>query len=102
MPRPKPTEPVVSVTVRMPERLRDALLAAAPEGTSISDAVRAACEASLAPTADLSGPVRRQARKAAARPPARSRPVDSGPCPHPVGLRIGGVCMPCGKNMGKS
>lgn len=75
-------------TVRIPDDLNARLKAAAAEaGVSatqfVLDAVRARLDGPPAPE-----PPRARQRATAARP--------AGSCRHPVGRRVGGICLACG------
>lgn len=109
MARPKSSEPMVTVSLRMPTALRDRL---AERGPSLSAAIVAACEAALAPPSgdDLRANARRRHALNEGNRPSTSNPASRatkrgavvveaqavGPCPHPITRRLGGVCMECG------
>lgn len=78
----------VSVCVKMPKAMRDALDRQIIEHgyTNRSEAARAALEVGLNPTG---------ARKTRSR--ASSKPATNG-CAHPIGRRIGTGCGACGKD----
>lgn len=98
---------MVTVSLRMPARLRDEM---AERGDSLTGSILAACEAAVRPVATLPNDGNRPrtsnpTRVIASRGPTRGINLgDMSPsrdCRHPVTRRIGDYCAGCGATISK-